>query len=92
MTTGNYLVVGDKTLCGGVIVEGSDAFTIMGIPVAREMDKVTCGVFPGIYMIAGSIPGDSLHDKGYAGTLHSHSTCPCQSQFIASMTDDTCEV
>nr|EKU7608040.1 PAAR domain-containing protein [Citrobacter freundii] len=91
MAEGNYLVVGDKTTCGGLIVEGDDTFTIMGIPVAREMDKVTCGQHPGTYMITGSIPGDSLNDRGYAGTLHSKSSCPCQARFIASMVDDTYE-
>ncbi|ECU9385924.1 PAAR domain-containing protein [Salmonella enterica subsp. enterica serovar Newport] len=92
MAEGNYLVVGDKTTCGGLIVEGDDTFTILDIPVAREMDKVTSGQHPGIYMITGSIPGDSLNGRGYAGTLHSKSSCPCQARFIASMVNDTCEM
>lgn len=68
MAAGNYLVAGDKTTCGGVIVEGSELFSIMGIPVAREIDRVTCGQYPGMFMITGSIPGDSLNGRGYAGT------------------------
>ena len=92
MAKGNYLVVGNKTTCGGVITEGCDMFTIMGVPVAREMDRVTCGQHPGTYMITGCVPGDSVDGRGYAGTLHSKSSCPCQARFIASMVEDTYEI
>ena len=37
---GCYLVVGDKTTCGGVIIEGDPTHTIMGIHVAREFYRV----------------------------------------------------
>lgn len=41
MAIGYFLVRGDKTTCGGVIIEGADDHTIMGIPQAREFDSVT---------------------------------------------------
>lgn len=34
MGTGYFLVRGDKTTCGGKIIEGADDHTIMGIPQA----------------------------------------------------------
>ncbi len=43
MGRGYFLVRGDKTTCGGKIIEGADDHTIMGIPQARDMDRVTCG-------------------------------------------------
>jgi uncharacterized Zn-binding protein involved in type VI secretion len=37
-----FIVVGDKTDHGGVVVAGSAATTIDGKPIARVGDKVTC--------------------------------------------------
>ncbi|WP_158300374.1 PAAR domain-containing protein [Enterobacter cancerogenus] len=91
MAKGNYLVRGDKTTCGGVIVEGCEDHCLFGKAVSREGDKVTCGRFPGIYNIVGGIAIDSVHGRRMAGTLDSYSSCPCQSRFIASMVDDTYE-
>ena len=51
MGTGYFLVRGDKTTCGGKIIEGADDHTIMGIPQARDMDRVTCGRYPGMFII-----------------------------------------
>jgi len=65
---------------------------MLGVPVAREIDRVTGGQHPGIYTIAGSIPGDSLDGLGYAGTLHNKSSCPGPVRFIASMMNDTYEL
>ena len=60
MAIGNDLIRGDRTTCGGFICR----FTMPGVPVAREIDRVTGGQHPGIYTIAGSIPGDSLDGLG----------------------------
>ncbi|EHG8282199.1 hypothetical protein J5259_002313 [Klebsiella oxytoca] len=60
MAIGNDLIRGDRTTCGGFICR----FTMLGVPVAREIDRVTGGQHPGIYTIAGSIPGDSLDGLG----------------------------
>lgn len=88
MAKGYYLVLGDKTTCGGKILSGEPTHTIMGNPVAREQDPVTCGNHPGIYKIVGHIPGDSILGRKFAGTLHSKSTCPCQAKFVPSMVND----
>lgn len=88
MAKGYYLVLGDKTTCGGKILSGEPTHTIMGNPVAREQDPVTCGQHPGIYKIVGHIPGDSILGRKFAGTLHSKSTCPCQAKFVPSMVND----
>ncbi|QCR38499.1 PAAR domain-containing protein [Nissabacter sp. SGAir0207] len=92
MAQGHYLIQGDRTTCGGIITEGDPLYTLYDRPVAREGDAVTCGVHAGLYRIAGAIPDDELEGRGYAGTLHSRSTCPCQAGLIASITEDTYEV
>lgn len=89
MAKGYYLVVGDKTTCGGKILAGDPTHTLMGKAVAREQEQVICGQNPGIYMIVGSIPGDSVNGRKFAGTLHSKSSCPCQARFIPSVTQAT---
>lgn len=89
MARGNYLVRGDKTTCGGVIVTGCEDHTLFGKAVAREQDQVTCGQHPGIYYIAGGIPFDTVHGRRMAGTSYSFSTCPCRARFIPSMLHDT---
>ncbi|MFW5401814.1 PAAR domain-containing protein [Yersinia sp. 1252 StPb PI] len=92
MAKGYYLVVGDKTTCGGVITEGEPTHTIMGSSVAREQDRVTCGKHPGTYIIVGHIPGDTILGRKFAGTLHSTSNCPCKALFIPSMMNDVYEL
>ncbi|MGP9417468.1 polymorphic toxin type 44 domain-containing protein [Ewingella sp. AOP9-I1-14] len=89
MTQGYYLVVEDETTCGGIIIEGDTTHTLFGRAVAREEDRVTCGKHPGTYFIIGHIPGDKIHGRNFAGTLHSKSSCPCEAEFIPSMVDDT---
>lgn len=37
-----FILVGDKTSHGGVVVQGSPQSTVDGIPIARVGDKVTC--------------------------------------------------
>ncbi|EJX0633956.1 PAAR domain-containing protein [Salmonella enterica] len=89
---GYFLVRGDKTTCGGKIIEGADDHTIMGIPQAREMDKVTCGKHSGIFQIVGGVPQTDIHGRLMAGSLDSKSSCPCKARFIATMMNDTYEV
>lgn len=92
MGRGYFLVRGDITTCGGRIIEGADDHTIMGIPQARDMDRVTCGRYPGMFIIVGGVPQTDIHGRLMAGTLDSKSSCPCQSRFIASMMNDVYEV
>lgn len=91
MAKGHYLVIQDKTTCGGIITEGDKTHTLFGKAIAREQDQVTCGKHPGMYIIVGHIPGDSVMGRKFAGTLHSKSSCPCQARFIPSMLMDTYE-
>ena len=37
-----FILVGDKTSHGGVVVQGSAESTVDGIPIARVGDQVTC--------------------------------------------------
>ncbi|HBH8326473.1 PAAR domain-containing protein, partial [Escherichia coli] len=71
MGRGYFLVRGDKTTCGGKIIEGADDHTIMGIPQARDMDRVTCGRYPGMFIIVGGVPETDIHGRLMAGTLDS---------------------
>ncbi|AMR39270.1 PAAR domain-containing protein [Pluralibacter gergoviae] len=89
MAKGYYLVLGDKTTCGGKIIEGTPDHLLFGKPLARDRDKVTCGQHPGIYMIVGGIPEDTVHGRMMAGTLHSVSSCPCRARFLPSILEDS---
>jgi uncharacterized Zn-binding protein involved in type VI secretion len=89
---GHYLVIQDKTTCGGIITEGDITHTLFGRAIAREQDRVTCGKHPGTYIIVGHIPGDTVNGRKFAGTLHSFSSCPCKARFIPSMLNDTYEL
>ena len=89
MAIGYYLVQGDKTTCGGRIIDGASNHSLFGKAIARDRDRVTCGKHPGIYMIAGGIADDSVHGRKMAGTLDSVSTCPCKARFVPSMLQDT---
>jgi uncharacterized Zn-binding protein involved in type VI secretion len=86
---GHYLVIQDKTTCGGIITEGDLTHTLFGRAIAREQDRVACGKHPGTYIIVGHIPGDTVNGRKFAGTLHSFSSCPCKARFIPSMLNDT---
>ncbi|WP_156292686.1 S-type pyocin domain-containing protein [Serratia oryzae] len=92
MAKGHYLVIQDKTTCGGIITEGDITHTLFGRAIAREQDRVTCGKHPGTYIIVGHIPNDTVNGRKFAGTLHSFSSCPCKARFIPSMLNDTYEL
>lgn len=91
MAKGYYLVQGDKTTCGGKILEGDPTNTIEGIPVTREQDSVTCGKHAGTYKIIGAIPQNLVNGRKYAGTLHSKSGCLCAATLIPSHRERTYE-
>lgn len=91
MAKGYYLVQGDMTTCGGKIREGDPKNTLMGIPVSREGDTVTCGKKSGIFKIVGHIPLNSVNGRKYAGTLNSTSSCPCKARLIPSRRERTYE-
>lgn len=88
---GYYLFRGDKTRCGGVIIEGWSDHQHFDRDMSCEGHKVTCGKHPGLYRICGGLD-DDIHGKRIAGTLHSYSSCPCKSKFINSNWDDDYEL
>ncbi|EMO5717981.1 MULTISPECIES: PAAR domain-containing protein [Enterobacter] len=90
MAIGHFLFRGDKTACGGRILEGCPDHQFFDKDMACEGHKVTCGKHPGYYRICGGLDSDDIHGKRVAGTLHSRSSCPCKSRFIPSI-DDTYE-
>lgn len=87
MGTGYFLVRGDKTTCGGSIIERCDSHSIHGQATARMGDKYICGADKKTYRIAGGIPNYSIHGVQAAGTAHSRGTCACKCYFINSFTD-----
>lgn len=84
MATGYFLVVGDKTSCGGRIISGSENHSFYNKATARNGDKYICGKDNKIYHFAGGIPNYMIHGVSAAGTLHSRGTCPCKCRFINS--------
>ncbi|BAU72894.1 S-type pyocin domain-containing protein [Metapseudomonas furukawaii] len=88
MAVGYFIRKGDRTTCGGVVLDGHPSFRMHGIPVAREGDPVTCGKDGQRYVIAGGI--QHFMAKGrVAGTLDSFSTCPCNARLIHSLPSAT---
>lgn len=84
MARGDILCMGDKTTCGGVILEGNPNRTAHQRPVARMGDRVLCGKDGNIYKIVGGI--SFMKDNGLpvAGTLDSFCGCSCKSKFIVT--------
>lgn len=89
---GYFLFRGDKTVCGGRIIEGWNDHQFFGKDMACEGHQVTCGKHPGRYRICGGLDTDSIHSKRIAGTLHSYSSCPCKSKFVPSNFEDHYEL
>ncbi|POD93110.1 hypothetical protein BV924_17780 [Pectobacterium odoriferum] len=88
MAKGYYLFRGDKTACGGKIIDGCTDHQFFDKDMACEGHRVTCGKHEGLYRIAGGLDTDDIHGKRIAGTLHSRSSCPCKSRLIPSNWDD----
>lgn len=89
---GYFLFRGDKTVCGGRILEGCTDHQFFDKDMACEGHKVTCGKHPGYYRICGGLNDDDIHGKRIAGTLDSYSSCPCKSKFVPSNWDDYYEL
>ena len=87
MVIGHYLFRGDKTVCGGRIIEGWEDHQHFDKDMACEGHQVTCGKHAGRFRIVGGLENDEIHGKRIAGTLHSRSSCPCKSRFIPSIFD-----
>ena len=89
MGLGYWIIKGDKTSCGGSVLEGHPKGQKFGPnlnPQAVQGNKVSCGKHPGVYSISGGHPGEIIHGCLGASTLYSRSTCPCKAFFIPSQT------
>lgn len=85
MSEGHFIGRGDKTTCGGIVLDGDARVNIYGLLHAREGGEVTCGIDGKIYQIIGGISHIESHGKLVAGTLDSFSSCPCRAQLIPSV-------
>lgn len=88
MGFGYWIVKGDKTSCGGSVLDGRPEKKIGQNKnyVAVNGSPVSCGKHPGTYSVGGGYPGDVIHGCYAASTLYSRSTCPCKAIFIPSQT------
>lgn len=89
MAAGHFIRLGDKTTCGGSVLEADSRVMMFGIAHAREGDRVTCGKDGKVYRIIGGVPFIKSHGRIVAGTLHSISSCPCRARFIPSFFQST---
>jgi len=85
MSEGHFVGLGDKTTCGGKILDGDARVNMHGVLHAREGDRVTCGKHAGTYQILGGISHIQSHGKRVAGTLDSFSSCPCRARLVPSV-------
>lgn len=84
MATGHFVRLGDKTTCGGTVLEGKHGFIVDGEPRSFEGARVTCGDDGETYAIVGGITHMTCNGRRVAGTLDSVSSCPCEAGLIAS--------
>lgn len=89
MNEGHFIGLHDKTTCGGKVLDGDTRIMMYGIAHAREGDRVTCGKDGKTYKIVGGISHMISHGKAMAGTLDSHSECPCKARLIPSVVTAT---
>ncbi|WP_449545086.1 PAAR domain-containing protein [Lelliottia amnigena] len=89
MSTGFWVVKGDKTTCGGSVLTGHPKGKKIGPNQNRQATvgcQVSCGKHPGTYSVAGGYPGEYIHGQLAASTIYSRSTCPCKAFFIPTHT------
>ncbi|CAI8698807.1 PAAR domain-containing protein [Pseudomonas sp. IT-P291] len=89
MNDGHFIGLHDKTTCGGKVLDGDTRIMMYGIAHAREGDRVTCGKDGKTYKIVGGISHMISHGKAMAGTLDSHSDCPCKARLIPAVVTAT---
>lgn len=85
MSDGYFIGLGDKTTCGGKVLDGDPRVNLYGLLHACEGDRVTCGKNGETYKILGGISHIESHGRLMAGTLDSFSSCPCQAKLIPSV-------
>jgi uncharacterized Zn-binding protein involved in type VI secretion len=85
MTKGYFIREGDKTTCGGKVLEGDTHIMMFGFAHARDGDRVSCGKDNKSYVIAGGVSYiKSSNGRMVAGSLDSFSSCPCRAGLIPS--------
>lgn len=85
MREGHFIGKGDKTTCGGKVLEGHSGINMFGVIHARQGDQVSCGKDGKIYRIVGGVAHMVSHGRLMAGTLDSFSSCPCKARLIPSV-------
>lgn len=85
MSIGYFVGLGDKTTCGGEVLDGDSSVNLYGLLHACEGDRVTCGRNGETYRIVGGVSHINSRGRRMAGTLDSFSGCPCQATFIPSV-------
>jgi uncharacterized Zn-binding protein involved in type VI secretion len=86
MAKGYFIRKGDKTSCGGEVLEGDSRITMFGFAHARAGDRVSCGKDNETYEIVGGVSFMDSHGRLVAGSLDSVSSCPCKATLTPSMT------
>ena len=91
MADGHFIREGDKTTCGGKVLEADTRVMMFGIAHARAGDRVSCGKDNKTYVIVGGVSYIESHGRLVAGTLDSFSSCPCKARLIPSLFNATYE-
>jgi uncharacterized Zn-binding protein involved in type VI secretion len=85
MLMGYYINQGDKTTCGGQVLDGDPTISWDGLSHALEGHRVSCGKDGKVYKICGGDPTFTNMGIKVAGTLDSFSGCPCRAQIIPTI-------
>ncbi|QXH78104.1 PAAR domain-containing protein [Pseudomonas salmasensis] len=85
MSVGYFVRQGDKTSCGGEVLDGDQRTHMHGSLRACEGDPVTCGKDGQTYKIIGGISFMQSNGRLIAGTLDSYSGCSCKAELIPSV-------
>ncbi|WP_374439225.1 PAAR domain-containing protein [Pseudomonas panipatensis] len=85
MAIGYFIRQGDKTTCGGTVLEADSRCMMFGIARARQGDRVSCGKDGKVYQIVGGVTYIISHGQPVAGSLDSFSGCPCKARLIPSL-------
>ena len=84
MAKGYFIREGDKTTCGGKVLEADTNISMFGFAHARDGDLVSCGKDNKTYVIAGGVSYIKSSGRMVAGSLDSFSSCPCKAGLIPS--------
>lgn len=87
MAQGYWILKGDKTSCGGQVLDGLEHRTIADRCVAFHGGKTSCGKHSGVYQLVGGHPSLIFHGFYEASTLYSYSNCPCKARLVPSITE-----